>query len=520
MGRTFSPRWVSMLTALILLALIPLTGLIGVSSPASWADDNAASPVSVAPGHDGIRGAENGASGLKSDQGLTLTVAPPTTAPFGSAFQVAATASSGLVVTIASTGACMGSGNGAATITMISGSGLCKVRLNQSGDANFAAAPELVSDTAATTANQDIRVTRAAPATAVFGHRFEVAARASSGLTVAISATGACSGSGNGAATIMMISNGSDTCRLHFNQGGDSNYNAAPEVTSDTVAEPIDQTITVTTAPPATVAYTSTFGVVATASSGLPVTITSGGACSGHGDDSDTITMISGTGTCTLYFNQPGDAIFKPAPELTNETVAAKVAQTVTVTAPAPATAPHAGNFEVAAVASSNLPVAITSSGACTGSGSESALITMIGGTGTCTLHFNQPGDANYQATDETLNQTAATKADQTVSAAAAYTSTFEVVAGASSGLPVAIATSGVCTGSGIGSARIAMTSGTGTCKVHYHQEGDANYNAATAASSDIMATRAGQAIRVTTTARPRRPMPTPSRCRRRPPRA
>jgi hypothetical protein len=487
-----------MLTVLILLATILLTGLIGISSPASWADDNAVSPVSVAPGHDGISGAENGSSGLKTDQGLTVTAAPPMTAPFGSAFKVAATASSGLVVSITSTGACMGSGNGSATITMISGSGLCKVRLNQSGDADYAAAPELVSDTAATTASQDIRVTRAAPATAVFGHRFEVAAKASSGLAVAISTTGACSGSGNGAATITMISNGSGTCRLHFNQGGDSNYNAAPEVTSDTVAEQIDQTITVTTVPPATVAYTSHFGVAATASSGLPVTITSSGACAGHGNGSGTITMISGTGTCTLYFNQPGDAIHKPAPEMTNETVAAKIGQTITVTAPAPATAPHAGTYVVAAVASSNLAVAITSSGACTGSGSESASITMISGAGTCTLHFNQPGDANYQAADETTNQTTAIKADQTVSAAAVYATTFEVVAGASSGLPVAIATSGVCTGSGTDSARIAMTSGTGTCRVHYHQAGDANYNAASEASSDIMATKARQAIRVT----------------------
>ena len=50
------------------------------------------------------------------------------------------------------------------------------------------------------------------------------------------------------------------------------------------------QTITVTTAPPSSAAYNSTFPVAATASSGLAVAITTSGSCSGSGSSSATIT--------------------------------------------------------------------------------------------------------------------------------------------------------------------------------------------------------------------------------------
>ena len=98
--------------------------------------------------------------------------------------------------------------------------------------------------------NQTITVTTPAPASAVYNAGFQVAATASSGLPVAITATGVCSGSGSGSATITMTS-GTDTCTVHYNQTGDTSYNAAPELTSDTAAVKANQTITVATPAPA-----------------------------------------------------------------------------------------------------------------------------------------------------------------------------------------------------------------------------------------------------------------------------
>jgi hypothetical protein len=85
---------------------------------------------------------------------------------------------------------------------------------------------------------------------------------------------------------------------------------------------PAGQSITVTTAAPGTANDGATFTVAATASSGLPVAITTSGACSGSGTASATINMTSGTGTCTVNFNQAGNANYSTAPPVTNSTTA------------------------------------------------------------------------------------------------------------------------------------------------------------------------------------------------------
>lgn len=70
--------------------------------------------------------------------------------------------------------------------------------------------------------------------------------------------------------------------------------------------------------------------------------------------------------------------------------------QTITVTTSAPATASNGSTFSVAATASSGLPVAITTSGICTGSGINTAAITMNSGSGSCNIFYDQIGNVNY----------------------------------------------------------------------------------------------------------------------------
>ena len=173
----------------------------------------------------------------------------------------------------------------------------------------------------ATTASQTITVTTAAPASAAYNGQFTVAATASSGLAVAYTSSGGCSNSG---ATYTMTSP-TTACTVLFNQAGNANYKAATQVTETVTATMASQTITVTTAAPASAAYNSQFTVAATASSGLAVAYTSSGGCSNSGA---TYTMTSGSGTCTVLFNQAGNADY---------TAAAQVTETVTAT-PGPAT--------------------------------------------------------------------------------------------------------------------------------------------------------------------------------------
>ena len=97
-----------------------------------------------------------------------------------------------------------------------------------------------------------------------------------------------------------------------------------------TLAVKANQTITVTTAAPASAVYGSTFPVAATSSSGLAVAITATGGCSGSGSGSATISMTSGTVACVVHYNQPGNGDYNPAPEVTSSTTGAQKALNIT----------------------------------------------------------------------------------------------------------------------------------------------------------------------------------------------
>ena len=110
------------------------------------------------------------------------------------------------------------------------------------------------------------------------------------------------------------------------------------------------QTITVTQAPPASAAYNSTFNVAATASSSLPVAITTSGSCSGSGTSSATITMTSGSGTCSTIFNQAGNGSYSAAPTITDNDERYHWPARRSLSSPAPpASAAYGSNFNLAA---------------------------------------------------------------------------------------------------------------------------------------------------------------------------
>ena len=76
----------------------------------------------------------------QASQVITVTQEPPASAYYNQSFTVAATASSGLVVSIDSSGSCSGSGTRSASITMTAGAGTCSITFDQSGDSNYQAA--------------------------------------------------------------------------------------------------------------------------------------------------------------------------------------------------------------------------------------------------------------------------------------------------------------------------------------------------------------------------------------------
>ncbi|MBI5074537.1 MAG: Ig-like domain repeat protein [Nitrospirae bacterium] len=97
-----------------------------------------------------------------------------------------------------------------------------------------------------------------------------------------------------------------------------------------TMLPKLSQTIIVTTHPPDSAVYNSSFTVTATGGgSGLPVVISGSEGCSGTGNNTATITMTSGTAACVVRYNQAGNFDYNPAPEVI-DTVTALKATTVT----------------------------------------------------------------------------------------------------------------------------------------------------------------------------------------------
>ncbi len=92
---------------------------------------------------------------------------------------------------------------------------------------------------------------------------------------------------------------------------------------------------------------------------------------------------------------------------ITKTMVIAKASQTITVTTHAPSTAVYGSSFTVAATTSSGLDI-VYSSGSpsvCTVSG---ATFTMISGTGTCVVQYDQEGGTNYNAAQQVIENVTA----------------------------------------------------------------------------------------------------------------
>ena len=377
----------------------------------------------------------------KASQTITVNTHAPPSAAFNTSFGVAASAPGG-IVSFSSSGACSNTGN---TFTMTSGTGTCSVNYDQAGNGDYNPAPQVTETVNAQKANQAINVTTHAPASASFDQQFTVAATGGgSGNPVTFSSSGACTNVG----AAFTITSGIGTCSVNYDQAGNANYNAAPQVTETVSIGKIDQAINVTIHAPASAVYNTQFSVAATGGgSGNSVTFSSSGACTNAGA---TFTMTSGTGTCTVKYDQAGDSNYNPAPQVTETVNAQKAGQTITVSTHAPSNAAYNTSFGVQGNAPGGV-VTFSSSGTCTNSGNT---FTMTSGSGTCTVNYDQAGNTNYDPAPQVTESVSAQKANQTITFGALAAKTFgdadfAANASASSGLAVSFAATGNCTISG-----------------------------------------------------------------------
>lgn len=346
---------------------------------------------------------------VKFPQTITVTTAPPASKKGGESFPVAATASSGLPVSVTVSGNCSYT---APNVTMTKTTGTCTVTFSQAGNATWAAAPTTAPNPYTVTATGDaqtITVTTPAPASAAYNSTFNVAATTNAGRAVAITTSGSCSGGGSGSATILMTS-GTGTCTIKYNQTDNTPpYAPAVEVTSSTTATKLPQAISFPeqSTPSRVFANGSTFAISPTATRGSP---DSGNAISysslntGVCTVSGTTVTMKGVGDCVLLADQAGNANYTAAPQQTSLVTLTKALQSITVTQSAPATRDNGQTFTVKAKAvPSNLPVHVEGVGICSGSGNSTdtaVTLTMTAAEGICTVVYTQDGDSNYEAAD------------------------------------------------------------------------------------------------------------------------
>jgi len=224
-------------------------------------------------------------------QAITLS-GVPATAAYNSQFTVGATGgASGISVVFTSAGSCSNSG---ATYTMNSGTGSCSVIANQAGNTNYSPAIQVIQSVSATPATQKITFTQNAPLSAAYNSHFTVGASGgASGISVVFTSAGSCSNSG----TTYTMTLGTGSCSVIANQGGNTNYSGATQVTQTVAATLASATISISNLPSTALIGGTFMPTYSYAGNGAPrVTSSTTGVCSVSG----AVVNLVGVGSCTL----------------------------------------------------------------------------------------------------------------------------------------------------------------------------------------------------------------------------
>jgi len=399
-------------------------------------------------------------------------------------FAVSATSSSGLSVNLAASGNCTNTGS----TVHLTGAGSCTITVSQPGDANYNAAADVLRSIQIDKATQTINFD-ALPGKTFGDADFVVNASSSSGLSVALAASGQCTISG-----LNVHITGAGGCNVTASQLGDANYNAAADVLRSFQIDKATQTIKFDLLSDKTFGDPD-FQISASATSGRPVTFAASGPCANSGPS----VHINGAGTCTITASEGGDANYNAATEVQRSFQIARAGQAITFDAIANRTFGDP-DFEISASATSGRPVTFAASGQCANSGPS----VHINGAGTCTITASEGGDANYNAATEVQRSFQIARAAQTITfdaiAGKAFGDPdFQVSASATSGRSVTFATSGPCANSGPS----VHINGAGTCTITASEGGDGNYNAAPDVGRSFQISRASTTTALSSSANP-----------------
>ena len=234
-----------------------------------------------------------------------------------------------------------------------------------------------------------------------------------------------------------------------------------------------------------------------TASSGLPVSLSTNGQCTVTGPPPSWTVHLTGAGSCAITATQDGDSFYNAAPSVMQSFSIAKSNQTITFGPLANRTFGEA-DFVVSATASSNLAVSLAAGGQCTVTSPSPGTVHLTG-AGACLIEASQAGDSNYNAATNVQQTFVIAKANQTITFGPLGNKTFGdadfVVSGTvNSNLAVSLAASGQCTVTTPSPGTVHLT-GAGSCTITASQSGDPNYNAAANVPQSFSIAKSNQTI-------------------------
>ena len=442
-----------------------------------------------------LSGASGSVTITKADQ-ATLTVTGPASVTYGTTGTITYSGGSGTGAVSydhgSSTACTVDSSTGVITVSSVSGN--CTVTATKAADANY---------NLATSAGFDV-MPAPRPVTLTGSRVYDTTTVAVAAILSITNKVGADSVNvASGSATLASANAGTQaiTSMNTLTLGGESaaNYTLSGASGSVTITK-ANQTITFP-APASPAAYLSTFSVAPTSDSLLSVTVTPSGVCSIL---DNTVTMTSGTGTCTLTASQAGNINYNAASQVVRTVTAAKIDQAaLQVTGPASVaygstgTITYSGGSGTGAVTYGNL----TAMG-CTVN-SSTGVIAVTNVSAGCIVIVTKAADSNYNEASAfgIIPLVKATQAALTVTGPASitYGTTGMITHTGGSGTGAISYSQGTSTGCMVNSSTgvITVTNVSGSCTVKVTKAADNNYEEATSAGFGVILYKAAGSVSV-----------------------
>ena len=386
------------------------------------------------------------------------------------AFNLSATATSGLPVTYTSSDPTIATING--NFVTIIGIGTTTITATQAGNDNYSAATNVQQSLRITKLNQTI--TFGALSAKTYGDAaFNLTASSSSTLPVTYTSSNTVVATINGN-TINIVGAGQTT--ITASQVGGVNYEPATDVPQTLTVNKANQTITFVALAAKTFGDAS-FNLTANATSGLTITFASSDATVATVNGN--VVTITGAGSATITASQSGNNNYNSATNVIQTLTVGKANQTITFNTLVAKTYGDAP-FTISATATSN--------GTMTYVSSNPNVATINGNTvtivnaGTTVITASQNGTVNYNAAQNVTQSLTVNKADQSITFNALPSKTFgdapyNITATSTSGLPVSFSSAN--TGVAAVNGSMVTIIGVGTTTITAAQQGNSNYNAA-----------------------------------------